>query len=277
MHRRYDPILDHDVMGMTDNACIFVSKNGNDTIGDGSVVNPYLTLAAALAAVTATRKIIVIFPGSYVAAACLAWPTISNVRMIGLGGQWDVEISAPATVTTQVIEVAPGAQTATWEMGIENVRVNHDAAAGQDGIKITHTSVGKKLNVYLKNVGGDAYSDSDKFINVVHDTTGNAVRIYWDGDNGGVDGLVYFDTNDAGDKLIVKDCELLGGIETTAGAVASLIQLTRCVIKHAGITLGSATQVLKGFYCLSLTGSTYAVVDDDDVSGADWDQKINGS
>jgi hypothetical protein len=43
----------------------YVAKNGNDTSGDGSAQNPYLTVQKALSMMTSTRNAIIVNPGVY--------------------------------------------------------------------------------------------------------------------------------------------------------------------------------------------------------------------
>lgn len=218
------------------------------------------TITKAFALVTTGLKTILVEPGIY--DEPLTWPTVSDVRLLGLSSQWDTVIK-DSTEEAQGLSIAPGAQIASWSAAIENIYISH-RHAGQDGIAVVHTSVGKKLNLYLKNVGGEADSDADKFIVVTHGGSGNAVRIYWDGNNGEVEGLIYFETKDAGDRLYVDNVDLLGGIQTSADAVALTMRFKNCLLKHAGGAGGNAAQVLKAMSCFSVTGTTYAAADADE-------------
>jgi len=245
---------------------IVISPEGSDTEGDGSWLRPYASLTQAMSVVSSTRKTILVIPGTYTETAAVAWSTISGVKLIGLAGQYQTIIAA-ADTADEVITVAPGAQTSTWEMWIENIYIDH-SVAGQDGINIVHTDVGKKLNVYLHNFGGDADSSSDKIITMTHGGDGNAIRVYWDGDNGGVEGQVYMDTEDAGDRLYITDVVLNGGIVSSADAVASNIKLIRCIVKHEGVTGGNGAQTVTAVGCYSETSGTYAILDTDDLAGS---------
>jgi len=245
---------------------IYVAPNGDDN-ADGSILNPVASLTAAFALVTTSRKTIRMAPGTYTEAAAAAWPTINGVKLIGAAGEWMVTIAA-ADTADEVITVAPGAQTSTWEMWIENIYIDH-SVAGQDGINIVHTDVGKKLNVYLHNFGGDADSSSDKIITMTHGGDGNAIRVYWDGDNGGVEGQVYMDTEDAGDRLYITDVVLNGGIVSSADAVASNIRLIRCIVPHAGgASGGNGAQTITTVCCYSDNSGTYAALDTDELTGS---------
>ncbi|MBN1690444.1 MAG: DUF2190 family protein [Dehalococcoidia bacterium] len=243
-----------------DQSIIVVSTRGSDTYGNGSWANPLKTIAAAFALVSENRTEVILEPGTY--AEVVTWPTVSGVKLLGLSGQWDTVISAPGT--TQVISITPGAQTSTYEAYIENIYIDH-GTAGQDGILVDADGVGKKVNLYLKTVGGEADSDSDKFLVVDHGGTGNAVRVYWEGNNGGVDGLIYFDTQDNGDRLFITGVELLGGIQTTADAVTLQIRLKDCILKEGGGAGGNAAQLSVLMSCFDVTGTTFTAADSGDV------------
>ncbi|MCX5646517.1 MAG: DUF1565 domain-containing protein [Phycisphaerae bacterium] len=245
---------------------IWTSKGGSDTVGDGSFTSPYATVTKALAAVTATRTTILVMPGTYAEAAALVWPTISGVKLIGLGSMWQTTISAAGT--SQVIGVAPGVQTESWEMWLENIYIDH-GTAGQDGLLLDNTGMDWKLNCYLRNVGGDADSASDKMLTTVHGDADNAIRVYWSGDGGGgVEGCVEFVGGNDGDRLHVDGVELNGGLATSDTAVALDIRLRNCVVLHEGISGGNAAQTLAIVNCFSQTGGTYAVADAGDVAGS---------
>lgn len=256
-----------DFGGDTAGDTIWISKKGSDSLpNNGSFAYPYLTVTKALSEVTSTRKTVIAMPGVYEEAGGMTWPTVSGVKLIGFSTLWQTEIEVATDDTGQVLEIAPGAQSSTFEFWISNLRINHDTT-GLDGIKLTHTSVGKKMLAYLDNVGGDADSDSDKFLTVTHGGSGNAVRIYASGRNGDVDGAVYFQSKDGGDKLYINDMYLMGGIEFSTDATALILRLKDCVVKHEGITGGSTSTVVYTMSCFSETGGTFAALDTDDVAG----------
>lgn len=255
------------ITSLTDSANIWVSKTGDDTNGNGSVTAPYLTLTAALAAVTSARKTVLVAPGEYEEVDELTWPTINGVKVIALAGNYQTTVSVAAAASAdQVINVAPGAVSSTWEMWIENVYIDHDQT-GMDGILLNNTSMTKKLNCYLHNVGGDG-SASDKMIAMTHGDTDNAIRVYWDGDNGGVEGNVYHAGGNDGDRLYITGVNLNGGLSTGAGAVANDIRLVRCIVLHEGVTGGNAAQTVTTVACYSNADGTFAALDTNDLAGS---------
>lgn len=247
---------------------ISVSKSGSDSTGSGTFAAPYASITKAFTAVTATRKNVYVGPGVYQEANVLTWPTITGVKLFG-NGKWTTEIElASGHGDDQVINVAPGVQTSTFEMWIMDMRINHDES-GLDGILLNNTSMTKKLNVYLQAVGGDADSDSDKFITQTHGDTGNAIRIYWSGPrNGEVDGAIFVSAKNASDRLYIEDAYLMGGIEYSADNIAATLRLKDCVVKHEGVTGGHSATLVTTMSSFSLTGTTFAALDGDDIAGS---------
>jgi len=246
-----------------DAAYLVVSKGGNDTYGNGSWGSPLLTVQAALDLCTATRKVIYVLDGNYDEA--LTWPTISGVKLIGMNREWGVVLSDSGE-DDAVVTMTPGAQSSTFEAWIENIYIDHDNS-GQDGIAIDNTAMTKKLNLYLRDVGGDGDA-SDRFIVTTQGDTDNAIRIYWEGNNGGVEGTIYLDAGNDGDRFYATNVVLNGGLSTAADAVAFDLRFINCTILHEGITGGNAAQTISACGCFSLTGGTYAALDTADLAGS---------
>ncbi len=249
---------------IVETAYVYVSKSGNDTSGNGTANAPYLTITAAMAAATASRNVVMVAPGVYDEVAALVWPTISGIQLIGTGNRWETVISAAAG--DQVIDVVPGAQAATFEMTIQNIQIDHDST-GQDGLDVDNTAMTKKLNIYLGNVGMDGDS-ADKSIVTLQGDTANAIRIYWDGANGSVEGDVYLDSGNNGNIFRAENVLFNGGLESAADAVEYLITLLYCGVLHEGVTGGNAAQHIATVGCYSLTGTTYAALDTNDLAGS---------
>jgi|GEM_PF-2219740 len=242
---------------------IIVSKGGNDS-NPGTWDAPLLTIGAAIDLVSATRKTIYVMDGEYDEA--LTWPTISGVKLIGMNRQWGVVVKDSGE-DDAVITVTPGAQSSTFEMWIENIYIDH-GETGQDGIAIDNTAMTKKLNCYLRDVGGAADSASDRFIVTTQGDTDNAIRIYWNGQNGDVEGLIYLDAGNDGDRFYAQSVNFMGGLQTAADAVAFDIRLERCKVLHEGITGGNAAQTIHAICCYSQTGTTWAALDTNDLAGS---------
>jgi len=244
---------------------LYVSKSGNDTHGTGSIDNPLLTIQAALDLATATRNTVFVAPGEY--DESLTWPTISGIKLIGQGREGSVTLSDSGE-DDEVINVTPGVQTATFEMWIENIFIDH-SIAGQDGIAFDNTDMTKKLNCYLRDVGGDADSATDRFIVTTQGDTDNAIRIYWNGNNWDVQGTIYMVAGNNGNRFYATGVVLQGGLSTSAAAVAFDIRFFDCTILHEGVTGGNAAQTIIAARCISSTGDgTFAALDTADLAGS---------
>jgi hypothetical protein len=197
------------------------------------------TIAAALALVTATRKNIYVFPGTYVETAQLTWPSISGVNLQGLDGCGNVVISGPITVPT--LTVNPTCAT-TFEMFLQNVVLEHTA---QVGLEIDNElSPTKKVIVHLNNVGFSAVSTGNS-IHVTH-TGAAAIRIYAKNCNE-IEGLVLFHGVNVDDRVRFYDSVLIGGV-TIAEAVAMEFALHGCIVLTGGLAgmHGTVVQTISG-------------------------------
>ena len=242
---------------------IHVTKDGNDTSGNGTQMFPYLTVTKAMTKVTSTRKIIRLSPGTYTEAAAIVWPTtVSGIQLIGVGNRWETVISNSAT-GTQVINVAPGLQTSTFELTIQGVQIAH--SNGQNGLVLNNTSMEQNLNCYFGQVGMDGEGD-DQSVLVVHGDTSNAVRIYWDGGNGEVAGSINLAIANDGDQFIVRNVDFAGDAIATGTNVAGTIEMLYCRIPYRSFTGGGATTVISLAWCTSDNAGTLAPCDDATVT-----------
>jgi len=244
---------------ITDSNIVWVSKSGNDASGDGTVVLPVLTLTKAATLVNAVRNKIVMLAGDYAEPAAVVWPLFTGVQLIGIG---TVTISA-ATGTT-VISVAPGAQANTFELTLENLYIDH-GESGQDGITLDNTGMGKKLNMYVKDVAGDC--DDGDMLATVHGDASNAIRIYWVGDKGeNIEGPINFTGGNDGDRVHMSNVELNNGFTSSITDVVAEFIFKNCVIPKAfGIKAGHATQTALLLHCYTLDAGSYLAAAASDV------------
>jgi len=242
---------------------LYVTKSGNDTYGTGAVDSPLLTIQAAFDLCTATRKTVYVAAGVY--DEDLTWPTITGVKLIGQGREGAVTLSDSAGADN-VITVAPGVQTETFELWLENLYIDH-GETGQDGISLDNTDMAKKLNVYIRDCGGDG-DVADRFLVTVQGDTSNAIRIYWEGNNWGVEGTIYMVAGNDGNRFYATNVVLHGGLSTSAAAVAFDIRFINCTILHAGVTGGNGAQTIIACGCFSQTAGTFAALDTDDLAGS---------
>jgi hypothetical protein len=101
---------------------IHVGKDGNDTTGDGTLINPVLTITQALTLVGAGRNTVIVHPGSYSES-----PTVS---------------SANTTIATAELTGANTQIAGTLTLS---------AAARVSGIKISNLTITGSGNTYISN------------------------------------------------------------------------------------------------------------------------------
>jgi hypothetical protein len=101
---------------------IHVGKDGNDTTGDGTLINPVLTITKALTLIGAGRNTVIVHPGSYSES-----PTVS---------------SANTTIATSELTGANTQIAGTLTLS---------AAARVSGIKLTNLTITGSGNTYISN------------------------------------------------------------------------------------------------------------------------------
>ena len=234
---------------------MYVSPDGSDTAGNGSMIGPYATITKALSVVTASRKTIMVFPGEYVETLALVWPNVTGVSINGFGG--DVTIVGTSG-QTEVVLINPTFSASTFEATLSNLTIS--APDGVKGIVFNNqNTTGRKFNLYLHNVGIDADTDTDQSLDVVHTTTTQAMRVYCDGQRNIIEGLVYIAPQNADDRFTFTNMQFDGGIQFGTATIASVSTFKNCIMKDAGGSGGQDTQILNVLNCHSLTGTTYAI------------------
>jgi hypothetical protein len=101
---------------------IHVGKDGNDTTGDGTLINPVLTITKALTLVGAGRNTVVVHPGGYTEN-----PTVSSTN---------------TTITTSELTGANTLLTGTLTL---------NAAARVSGLKMSNLTITGSGNTYISN------------------------------------------------------------------------------------------------------------------------------
>jgi len=101
---------------------IHVSKDGNDTTGDGTLINPVLTITKALTLITGGRNTVIVHPGTYSES-----PTVSSTNTT-------IETTELTGANTQV----SGTLTTS-------------AACRISGLKITNLTITGSGNTYISN------------------------------------------------------------------------------------------------------------------------------
>lgn len=256
-----DPTVKIDVPGDT-TTNIWVSPTGNDS-GAGAIVAPFLTLAQALSVVTATRKTIILMPGRYTSAASLAWPVgVTDVLITGITSDYEsTEIHASAGA--QVMAIVPNAT-----IGAENflaffANLTISADGGINGVQVTNTAMtsGKKVIVTFRDCGFSNDTDTDKSLITTHTDVDSKIKIYMHGRGMGgnnIEGLVYIDMKNAGDRFKVNGMHFEGGVEFSTTAIGSETEFYACCMKLGGGAGGGAGQLINANGCISRDGMTQA-------------------
>jgi len=251
---------------ITEAATLHVSKGGNDTTGDGSSSDPFLTLTAAFAAVDADNMTIIVHPGEYDEAAALAFPVAYNgLRVAGMVGEADATVITAAT--GPVITIDPAARSGTYWCSFSDLTIEGDATANV-GLHIDNGTCTKKVIVSLRNVNiGMDDDQTDVAIQTVHsDDTANAIRIYHSGAPNQIEGIVALEVDNNGDRYEFTGINFEGPIHFGNGAVAGESRFMNCIVQNDGAAgdEGNDAQFLAAINCISRDGTTFAIVDKED-------------
>lgn len=250
-----------DVGSLTD---IYVNTLGNDD-WPGTILQPYKTMAVALAAVTAIRKNIFVAPGTYVSAASLAWPTgVTDVLLSGMTEDPDSTI-IECTSGTEVLDIVPSAAIGVSNFLAFMAGINLEGSDGVRGLTIDNTNMtaSKKLIVTARDCSFSNDTDTDRSISWVHDANINApIKMYMHGRGLGannIEGLVYIDPRHSDDRCKVTGMHFEGGIQFGTATITSESEFLACIMKLGGGSGGQDTQELRVVGCVSRTGGpTYA-------------------
>ena len=216
---------------------IVVRADGSDTLGAGSFGQPYASITKAFTQVTTAKKKILVYAGEYEEAASLTWPDVNGVELNAIGGV--VTITAPGA--DQVIKIDPAAASGTWSAALSNICI--DAEDGQVGLQVDNASVGKRINLYLKNFSANQETASDASIDINRSgAAGDAIRVYAEGNGELVEGLITVITESTDDRFRFKGMRLIGGL-TVVGAVASEVTLINTGVKTSGLTVDGANKL----------------------------------
>lgn len=219
VHRRYDPDIGD-----------FFSQSGGGfkTAGIGG---QYATIQEAMNAAVA-GDLIIVEPGVY--SEDVTWSNYNGVTLLPRIPD-TVVIEA---VTAFAISINPAAATGTWSA---TIGVNLSHGDGLVGLQIDNASVGKRMNIYLRDVDIESETATDHAIDVNRSgTSAHAIRIYaTSGNMSTIEGLVDFITESTDDRVRFDNYRLIGGF-TCTGAIVNELTFTKCGIKTGGLSVDGA-------------------------------------
>jgi hypothetical protein len=209
-----------------------ISKGGT-VIGENFIrVDPTYTITKAMAQVTVAKPIIICAPGTY--SEDITWSDVNGVMLLEeIPGTVTVE-----AVTANAISIDPAASSSTWSATI-GVSLSH--GDGLVGLQIDNASVGKRMNIFLKNVNIESETATDHAIDVNRSGAAtDAIRIYATGQNNTIEGLVHAIFESADDRIRFSGYRLVGGITQTGAIANAEITLINCGILTSGRTFDAA-------------------------------------
>lgn len=240
---------------------IWVAKYGSDEYSNGRMGDidcPYASIDAAVAAMTATKNTVIVLPGSY---------TLSDEVTCSISGGQIIGIGKPTIVAAEDKDagfvVAMAATAGTKEFTFDNLYIDHSDDAAQVGIQVDNVAMTEKLNLYLNDL---EFSGDGNSLDVDHTVATDEICVYTK--RSVFEGPVNAVVGNAGDIFRFEDSTLRGGLVTSDGALAAEIMCKNCIIKHAGITVGDASQKLFLLGCYSESDDDgYAYIDTGDTGG----------
>jgi hypothetical protein len=232
-----------------DDLVIWVAPHGVAANACGSITNPYATLAAAFAAISATKKIVMLMPGTYTLTAAQALPVAQDgVKIIGVGGSKAVTIAGGNA--DQALSLTPGAQGAAFTITLKGITINQYAA--KKGLYIDDTAIDGAVTINLEDIIF-VQDTSGVPIDLLH-AVNQTVTINSSYCNFGA-GAVTLDCINASDAFNFDYCNLAGGLVSDAGAVAAAFVFQFCEIKASGVSGGHSSQTVVALYCTASDGT----------------------
>jgi hypothetical protein len=221
MHRVFDPDVGD-----------YVAITGADSLDVTMAGIKYATIQEAMTAAVAD-SIIIVGPGTY--AEDVTWSDYSGVQLVA---------QVPGTVTIEAvaanaISIDPAAASGTWSATIKGIKLSHDD--GLVGLQVDNASVGKRINLYLDDMGIESETSTDHAIDVNRSGAAtDAIRIYANGHNTTIEGLVHVIFECADDRVRFNGYRLVGGITQTGAIADAEVTLINCGILTSGRTFDAA-------------------------------------
>jgi len=219
---------------------LWVAPHGVAATADGTLLNPYATLLAAYAAVTADNTIICLLPGTHVIAAEIAIDgTYTGLKIIGVGGSSVTILNVTAT-DDQAISVTPAIATA-FAITFEGIDVQQYAA--KIGLLIDDTGqTANPITVNLKDVKLTMDSSGDS-LDVVHAVD---IGLILNIEDCVFTGLTDLDVASTSDVFTIRG-GVLKNVATNATDKVMAINIFYAVL--TAVTGGHSSQVVSALHC----------------------------
>jgi hypothetical protein len=192
---------------------IHVGKDGNDTTGDGTLINPVLTITKALTLVAAGRNTVIVHPGEYIED-----PTVTSTN---------------TTIATSELTGANTLLTGTLTL---------NAAARVSGLKMSNLTITGVGNTYISNctVDTQVIKSGTNYVEIINSELQCTAGVQITGA-----GIVSILGNkcwgvavsNAGAIVLIKDCFQVRAPSVTAGS----LQFDGCAIFAAPSTTIAVT------------------------------------
>ena len=224
---------------------LWVAPHGVAATATGTITNPYLTLAAAIAAVTSTKKTICMMPGTYTTIVSTTLPTVTGCSIIGVGGS-AVTIIDQTVAGDEALKILP-ANAAAYEILLKGLTVQ--ALATKNVLDIDDTGATATSGTITVNLDDVVltHDTSGSSINVVHAVAMDLTIIGKDCYLSGEATLVCVSATDV---FTFERCDFPGGLAST-GAYAAVHTFVACDAKENGMS-GNAAAIVMALYCTAV-------------------------
>jgi hypothetical protein len=135
---------------------IHVGKDGNDTTGDGTLINPVLTITKALTLVGAGRNTVIVHPGSYSESptASSANITIATTELTGANTQISGTLTLSAAARISGLKITNLTITGSGNTYISNCTVDTQVIkSGSNYVEIINSELQCTLGVQISGAG----------------------------------------------------------------------------------------------------------------------------
>lgn len=199
-------------------------------------------------------------------------PLVFRGTSSGVGG---TKITCASTFATSLISIELTATSTASEVKFSNIHFAH-GADDLDVIDANNTNMSAALNLCFENCQITVFDASANGwgVDVGHATAGQAVSLQITGNGMGFCDAVNFAVKNAGDTIDLRGMKMRDQgkatcVVTSADALAAQIRCQACQFPHELATSGgNAAQLLITTGCTSLTGTTYALLDTNDLIGS---------